>query len=90
MKHDTDAIATVWEWAKVRAAKSGQPSCFMNHFEDELNAVLGGADLLDLYWDTSDSIHVAAEIEALGAIRILKQWDRRYELTIGRPKRYRR
>ena len=82
-----DAIYTVTQWARGRADRSSSPVRYMNDFGDELRAVLNGVDILETRWDTSSPLHMAAEIEALSAARILAQWDQRHELTDHRPRR---
>lgn len=47
----------------------------MLHFEKKMEAVLRGVNLADVPMDTRDPVLLAAEIEALCAMRTVRWWD---------------
>ena len=62
--------------AQMRAGGTQAPHRFMNTFEEEVNhiLVLGEGSLLERSPTWEDPLHLAAEVEALAAVRAVRHW----------------
>lgn len=62
-------------WTCERAKCSVDYQRYMQHFEKKIEAILVGQDLADVPMDARDPVLLAAEIEALCAVRAVRRWD---------------
>lgn len=64
-----DDLASISEVGSQRVALSASPQRFRNWLTDTLAAVARGEDPATAPWSPTDTVRIAAEIEALAGIR---------------------
>lgn len=74
----------VFSWAQERAKNSENPFSFMHRFEDTFNvaAALGEEHITEARHRYKDATEMAAEIEALAAVRRLRHWESNHGLYV--------
>lgn len=77
---------TVCQRAEKRSARSETPERFMNEFHDELSELRreGMTAIVERTPDWYDPTHLAAEIEALAALRAMRNWGTAEGLCLTR------
>lgn len=81
-----ERFEAVCKRAKVRSERSAEPQRFLNEFEGEMAALRreGLASVVERGPDWSDPTHLAAEVEALAALRAMRTWGTTVGLCLAR------